>query len=125
MPQKIQHQRAASDLADQIDNAFAGNVRSGAMDRFKKRWKIALGIEVGTGRNADGAFAHGVILKHRQQDIVGAMPMRQTAGQPLRKPGLTNNQRDTCGGEHGARDRDCSNRLGEQHPCNKSRHGRH
>ena len=53
--QMFEHHRAAPDLADRIGDALAGDVRGAAVDRFEQAGELALGIDVGRGRDADGA----------------------------------------------------------------------
>ena len=53
--QKIKHQGTAPNLPDGVGNALTGNVRGRAVHWLKKRRKLAIRIQTGARRNADGA----------------------------------------------------------------------
>ena len=53
--QKIQHHRAAPDLANRVGDSLASDVGRRAVHRLEQRREQPLGIEVVTGGNADGA----------------------------------------------------------------------
>src|SRR5215831_17626171 len=53
--QVLQHQGARPNLANGVGDALAGDVRSAAMHRLEHRRKLTLGIDIGAGRDGDGA----------------------------------------------------------------------
>src|SRR6185369_8798375 len=55
MAEVSEHQRAGPDRADWVCDAFAGDVWRRTVNRFEHRRVFALGVDVGTGRDAKAA----------------------------------------------------------------------
>ena len=63
MPQKFQHHGAAPNLADGIGDMTTGNVGRRAMHRLKQRRELALGVEIGAGRDALQEYSQPRLVK--------------------------------------------------------------
>lgn len=57
MAQVLEHHRTAPDLPDRVGDALSGDVGRRTMHRLEQAREIAFRVDVGRGRNADGAGA--------------------------------------------------------------------